>query len=169
LIHFLFLLFNPSEKERQIALRELKTHPATALTEETFERLRDQKDHYLVSLPLEIATGEGFRIGYEGLSRIEEVGRSSSYIKRVMSNRKVVRPRIREWKQVLLDPEPEWVNYKGLWGVKSLMKDESGPPGPKWDRPDKLFVVYPRKRWEKSLEWLTELESILMAKKKKKI
>ncbi|RPJ28124.1 MAG: hypothetical protein EHM33_05680, partial [Chloroflexi bacterium] len=30
LIHFLFMLFNPSEKERQIALHELTTHPATA-------------------------------------------------------------------------------------------------------------------------------------------
>ncbi len=168
LIHFLFLLFNPSEKERQIALRELSTHPATALTEETFEKLRDEKDHYLVSLPLEIATGEGFRIGYEGDPKREKIGISSSYIKRVMSNRKVVHPKSREWKQVLLDPEPEWVNYKGLWGVKSLMKDESGPPGPKWDRPDKLFTVYPRKRWEKSLEWLTELETILMSRNKKR-
>lgn len=168
LIHFLFLLFNPSEKERQIALRELATHPATALTEETFEKLRDEKDHYLVSLPLEIATGEGFRIGYEGDPKREKIGISSSYIKRVMSNRKVARPKSREWKQVLLDPEPEWVNYKGLWGVKSLLKDESGPPGPKWDRPDKLFAVYPRKRWEKSLEWLTELETILMAKNNRK-
>ena len=168
LIHFLFLLFNPSEKERQIALRELSTHPATALTEETFEKLRDEKDHYLVSLPLEIATGEGFRIGYEGDPKREKIGISSSYIKRIMSNRKVVHPKSREWKQVLLDPEPDWVNYKGLWGVKSLMKDESGPPGPKWDRPDKLFAVYPRKRWEKSLEWLTELESILMSRKKKR-
>jgi hypothetical protein len=168
LIHFLFLLFNPSEKERQIALRELKTRPATALTEETFERLRDEKDHYMVSLPFEIATGEGFRIGYKGDPGGEEVGRSSSYLKRVISNRKVVRPPIREWKQVLLSPEPDWVQYKGLWGVKSLMKDESGPPGPKWDRPDKLFAVYPRKRWEKSLEWLTELESTFMLKKKKK-
>ena len=168
LIHFLFMLFNPSEKERQIALRELSTHPATALTEETFEKLRDEKDHYLVSLPLEIATGEGFRIGYEGDPKREKIGISSSYIKRIMSNRKVVHPKSRQWKQVLLDPEPEWVNYKGLWGVKSLMKDESGPPGPKWDRPDKLFVVYPRKRWEKSLEWLTELENILMAKNNRK-
>ena len=168
LIHFLFLLFNPSEKERQIALRELATHPATALTEETFEKLRDERDHYLVSLPLEIATGDGFRIGYEGDPRSEVIGRSSSYIKRVMSNRKVVHPPVREWKQVVLDPEPEWVNYKGLWGVKSLMKDESGPPGPKWDRPDKLFAVYPRKRWEKSLEWLTELETILMSRSRKK-
>src|SRR5688572_766669 len=168
LIHFLFMLFNPSEKERQIALRELATHPATALTEETFEKLRDEKDHYLVSLPLEIATGDGFRIGYEGNPRSEVIGRSSSYIKRVMSNRNVVHPKSRQWKQVLLDPEPDWVNYKGLWGVKSLMKDESGPPGPKWDRPDKLFAVYPRKRWEKSLEWLTELENILMTRNNKK-
>ncbi len=168
LIHFLFMLFNPSEKERQIALRELSTHPATALTEETFEKLRDEKDHYLVSLPLEIATGEGFRIGYEGDPKREKIGISSRYIKRIMSNRKVVHPKSREWKQVLLDPEPDWVNYKGLWGVKSLMKDESGPPGPKWDRPDKLFAVYPRKRWEKSLEWLTELESILMSRNNRK-
>jgi hypothetical protein len=168
LIHFLFLLFNPSEKERQIALHELSTHPATALTEETFEKLRDEKDHYIVSLPLEIATGDGIRIGYAGNPRAEKIGISSSYIKRVMSNRKVVHPKSRQWKQVLLDPEPGWVNYKGLWGVKSLMKDESGPPGPKWDRPDKLFAVYPRKRWEKSLEWLTELESLLVLRNNKR-
>ena len=168
LIHFLFLLFNPSLKDRQIALHELATHPATALTEETFEKLRDEKDHYIVSLPLEIATGDGVRIGYEGNPKAEIIGRSSSYLKRNKSHRKVVYPAVREWKQVLLEPEPGWVNYKGLWGVKSLMKDESGPPGPKWDRPDKLFAVYPRKRWEKSLEWLMELENILMAKKSRK-
>ncbi len=165
LIHFLFRLFNPSERERQIALRQLTAHPATTLTEETFEKLRDEKDHYMVSLPLEIATGDGFRIGYEGNPKSEEIGRSSSYLKRIMSNRKVVRPQSQEWKQVLLSPEPEWVNYKGLWGVKSLLKDESGPPGPKWDRPDKLLAVYPRKRWEKSPEWLEELENSLIPKK----
>jgi len=169
LIHFLFMLFNPSEKERQIALRELATHPATALTEERFEKLRDERDHYMVSLPMEIATGDGFRIGWEGDTKREEIGRSSSYLKRVMSDRKVVHPRAHEWKQVLLSPEPGWVRYKGLWGVKSLTRDESGPPGPKWDRPDKLFVVYPRKRWDKSLEWLTELENILMSKNKRKV
>lgn len=168
LIHFLFLLFNPSEKDRQIALNELATHPATALTEETFEKLRDERDHYMVSLPLEIATGDGVRIGYDGDPKREAIGISSSYLKRTKSNRKVVHPPIREWKQVLLTPEPEWVNYKGLWGVKSLMKDESGPPGPKWDRPDKLFAVYPRKRWDKSLEWLTELERVLLSRNKRK-
>ncbi len=168
LIHFLFMLFNPSEKERQIALYQLATHPATALTEETFEKLRDEQDHYMVSLPLEIATGDGFRIGYEGDPKHEEVGRSSSYLKRVMSDRKVVHPHSREWKPVLLSPEPDWVRYKGLWGVKSLTRDESGPPGPKWDRPDKLFAVYPRKRWDKSSEWLNELERLFIAKNKKK-
>jgi hypothetical protein len=168
LIHFLFMLFNPSEKERQIALHQLATHPAIALTEETFEKLRDEKDHYLVSLPMEIATGDGFRIGYEGEPKHERIGKSSSYLKRVMSDRKVVRPAVSEWKQVVLNPEPGWVNYKGLWGVKSLTRDESGPPGPKWDRPDKFFAVHPRKRWEKSSEWLNELEQIFIAKNKTK-
>jgi len=168
LIHFLFMLFNPSEKERQIALNQLAMHPATALTEQSFENLRDERDHYMVSLPMEIATGDGLRIGYEGDLRSEEIGRSSSYLKRVMSDRPVIHPQSHEWKQALLSPEPDWVQYKGLWGVKSFLKDESGPPGPKWDRPDKLFAVYPRKRWDKSLEWLTELENILISRNKKK-
>ena len=86
LIHFLFMLFNPSQRARQIALQELALHPASALTEENFEKLRDEEDHYLVSLPLEIATGEGFRIGYGGDAKHEEIGRSSSYLKRVMSD-----------------------------------------------------------------------------------
>src|SRR5688572_23558146 len=119
LIHFLFMLFNPSEKARQIVLRELTTHPDTVLTEETFANLRDEEDHYLVSLPMEIATGDGFRIGFLGDMRSEEIGRSSSYLKRVMSNRGVMRPQSSEWKQVVLSPEPDWVHYQGLWGVKS--------------------------------------------------
>ena len=110
----------------------------------------------------------GFRIGFDGDSRNEEIGRSSSYLKRVMSDRQVTRPANSEWKQVVLSPEPDWLQYKGLWGVKSILKDESGPPGPKWDRPDKLFAVYPRKRWDKSLEWLAELETRFMAKSNKK-
>ena len=158
LVHFLFLLFNPSQRERQIALRELTTHPATALTEETFANLRDEKDHYLVSLPMEIATGDGFRIGVEGDSQHEEVGKSTSYLKRVMSDREVTHPPSCAWKQILLSDETKWVEYKGLWGVKSILKDESGPPGPKWRRPDKLFFIHPRKRWEHPLEWLRELE-----------
>jgi hypothetical protein len=159
LIHFLFLLFNPSEKARQIALHELTMHPATALTEVSFAKLRDERDHYMVSLPMEIATGDGFRIGCEGDPQHEPVGMSSSYLKRVMSDREVTHPASREWKQVILDPEPGWVQYQGLWGVKSPLREESGPPGPKWERPDELFQIHPRKRWDRVLEWLMELES----------
>ncbi|MFT3891976.1 MAG: hypothetical protein QM730_10110 [Anaerolineales bacterium] len=101
LLHFLFMLFNPSQKERQIALRELSLHPATALTEESFASLRDKEDHYVVNLPMEIATGDGFRIGYEGDHQHEEVGRSTSYLKRVMSDREVLHPISQTWKPVL--------------------------------------------------------------------
>jgi hypothetical protein len=159
LLHFLFLLFNPSQRERQIALRELALHPATALTEESFAKLRDKEDHYVVSLPMEIATGDGFRIGEHGDHEHEEVGKSSSYLKRVMSDREVTHPTSREWKQIVISEEPDWIQYKGLWGVKSLLADESGPPGPKWNRPDKFFTIHPRKRWESPLDWLRELES----------
>jgi len=159
LLHFLFMLFNPSQRERQIALRELATHPATALTEESFANLRDETDHYVVSLPMEIATGDGFRIGYDGDRKHEEVGKSTSYLKRVMSNREVTHPASREWQPILLSEEPDWIQYQGLWGVKSILADESGPPGPKWSRPDKFFTIHTRKRWERPLEWLRELES----------
>lgn len=159
LIHFIFLLVNPSERARQIALTELAKHPITALTEERFAKLRDERDHYVVSLPMEIATGDGFRIGCDGDIKNEPVGMSSSYLKRVMSNREVTHPQLSQWRQVVLHPEPDWVQYKGLWGVKSPLREESGPPGPKWDRPDKLFQIHPRKRWDQALEWLMELES----------
>lgn len=159
LLHFLFMLFNPSQKERQIALRQLALHPATALTEESFATLRDEKDHYVVTLPMEIATGDGFRIGCDGDHKHEKVGKSSSYLKRVMSDREVTQPVSHHWKQVLLTDDQTWIEYQGLWGVKSILQEESGPPGPKWDRPDKFFMIHPRKRWEKPLEWLRELES----------
>lgn len=159
LIHYLFLLFNPSQKARQIALKELTAKRTNFLAQDAFIYMRDEADHYVVSLPMEIASGDGFRIGYQGENLREPVLKSSSYLKRIMSDRKVTRPSVKEWRRVVLNPEPDWVNYKGLWGVKSALQDESGPPGPKWDRPDKLFNVNPRMRWEKPLEWLKELES----------
>jgi len=159
LIHFLFLLFNPSENTRQMALQRLTMHPVSTLTQESFAKLRDDRDHYLVSLPLEIATGDGFRVGCEGEVEQEPIGVSSSYLKRALSDREVTHPHSHEWKQVLLNPEPGWVQYKGRWGVKSPLQEESGPPGPKWERPDKLFQIHPRKRWDQALEWLMELES----------
>ncbi len=159
LIHYLFLLFNPSQKARQIALKELTASRTNFLAGDAFIYMRDEADHYVVSLPMELASGDGFRIGHQGENLREPVVKSTSYLKRVMSDRKVTRPSVKEWRRVVLNPEPDWVNYKGLWGVKSVQSDESGPPGPKWDRPDNLFNVNPRVRWEKPLEWLKMLEN----------
>lgn len=162
LIHYIFLLLNPSQKARQIALKELTTKRTHLLSQSTLVDLRDETDHYVVSLPMEIATGDGFRVGYRGDFRREHVVRSASYLKRSKSDRKTTRPKMNEWKKILLDSEPDWVQYKGLWGVKSLLMEESGPPGPKWDRPRKdQVVVNERIRWGKPLDWLAELEKSL--------
>ena len=166
-IHYLFLLINPSQKARQIALQELTGNPTAILAEDAFIHLRDEADHYVVSLPMEIATGDGFRAGYQGNNLREGVLKSSSYLKRIMSDRKVARPTGREWRRVLLSPEPAWVQYEGLWGVKSWLADESGPPGPKWDRVEGNHAsVEERIRWGKPLEWLAMLEQIAKEKNK---
>jgi len=116
---------------------------------------------YVASLPMEIACGDGFRVGFQGDNLREAVLKSGRYLKRIMSERRTTRPKVREWRRVLLNPEPDWVQYKGLWGVKSLLQDESGPPGPKWDRPRKNQAgVKERKRWCRPLEWLAELEKL---------
>lgn len=159
-IHYIFMLVNPSQKARQLALKEMQSRGTNVLAEDAFIYMRDEEDHYVVSLPMEIASGDGFRIGYPGDSSREGVVRSSSYIRRIMSDRKTHRPARREWRRILLNPEPDWVQYKGLWGVKSWLRDESGPPGPKWDRPGrKQAGVKERKRWGRPLEWLEELEN----------
>ena len=158
-IHYLFLLFNPNQKARQIALNELQVQKSHFLTEEALMNMRDEADHYVVSLPLELATGDGFRLGFQGNNLREGVVKSSSYLKRFVSDRKTIRPKKKEWRRVLLNPEPDWVQYKGLWGVKSILNDESGPPGPKWDRPRKKQLgVHERIRWSRPLDWLAELE-----------
>jgi hypothetical protein len=159
LIHYLFLLLNPNQKARQIALKEMQAHHSNFLAEDAFYNMRDEADHYVVSLPMEIASGDGYRAGLQGDSLREGRMRSSSYLKRIMSDRKTTRPQVKAWRRVVLNPEPDWVQYKGLWGVKSLLREESGPPGPKWDRPKKdQTSVQERIRWCKPLDWLAELE-----------
>jgi hypothetical protein len=159
LVHYLFLLFNPSQKARHIALEEMRANPMRLLDEHAFDTLRDEMDHYIVRLPMEIATGDGLRIGFQGRNSMEPMIKSSSYLKRVMSERKVALPPTREWKCILLNSEPGWVQYKGLWGVKSMLGEESGPPGPKWDKPRrKQAGVSERIRWGRPLEWLARLE-----------
>ncbi|MEK6753123.1 MAG: hypothetical protein AABZ00_12765 [Chloroflexota bacterium] len=159
-IHYIFMLINPSQKARQIAIKELQAQRTHFFAEDAFIYMRDEADHYVVSLPMELASGDGFRLGMQGDNLREGVVKSSSYLKRVMSDRKTTRPKVKEWSRVLLNPEPEWVQYKGLWGVKSMLKEESGPPGPKWDRPKKdQPAVNERKRWGRPLDWLEELEN----------
>ncbi len=159
LIHYIFLLLNPSQKARQIALKEISMQQMDILDENAFDELRDEEDHYLVCLPLEMATGDGFRAGSGSAHLRERFMKSDSYLKRSKSDRKTTRPKITEWRRILLNSEPDWVQYRGLWGVKSWLVEESGPPGPKWDRPQEGQVsVLERKRWGKPLEWLAELE-----------
>lgn len=159
LIHYLFLLFNPSQKARHIALEEMRLNPARLLDEHAFDALRDETDHYIARLPMEIASGDGLRIGFQGGNSLEPMIKSSSYLKRVMSERKVSQPPAREWRAILLNSEPGWVQYKGLWGVKSMLGEESGPSGPKWDKPRRNQAgVSERIRWGKPLEWLAQLE-----------
>ncbi len=94
-IHYLFLLFNPNQKARQIALNELQVQKSHFLTEEALMNMRDEADHYVVSLPLELATGDGFRLGFQGNNLREGVVKSSSYLKRFVSDRKTIRPKKR--------------------------------------------------------------------------
>jgi hypothetical protein len=161
LIHYIFLLLNPSQKARQIALNEIAARHTDVLTEDAFAELRDEEDHYLVSLPMEMVTGDGLRIGNRTAHLREHFMKSDSYLKRHKSNRETTHPKMNEWRCILLNLEPDWVQYKGLWGVKSWLMEESGPPGPKWDRPKKDQAdVLERKRWGKPLEWLAELEKL---------
>jgi hypothetical protein len=161
LIRYLFMLFSPSRTARQMALKEIQSKRMNFLAGEAFIYLRDEADHYVAGLPMEIACGDGFRVGFQGDNLREAVLKSGSYLRRVMSERRTTRPKVREWRRVLLNPEPDWVQYKGLWGVKSLLQDESGPPGPKWDRPRKDQAgVKERMRWGRPLKWLAELERL---------
>lgn len=159
LIHYLFLWFNPNQKARHIALEAMRLKQEHLLEEHAFDQLRDETDHYVVRLPMEIATGDGIRIGAAGKSSKEPIIKSSQYLRRIMSNRSVTLPEVREWRCILLNSEHGWVQYKGLWGVKSFLGEESGPPGPKWDKPKgKQAIVRERVRWGKPLEWLARLE-----------
>lgn len=160
LVHYLFLLVNPNQKARNLALKELQVRKAHVLAEDALLEMRDEIDHYVVSLPMEIASGDGFRIGCPGDISREGVLLSSSYLRREVSDRDVTPPGDDIWRCVPLNPEPDWVQYKGSWGVRSILKDESGPPGPKWDRPQKQQpAVRERKRWARPLDWLADLRT----------
>ncbi len=64
------------------------------LTEDAFAELRDEEDHYVVSLPMEMATGDGLRIGCRAAHLREHFLKSDSYLKRNKSHRKTTYPKI---------------------------------------------------------------------------
>jgi hypothetical protein len=118
------------------------------------------------ALPSEFATGDGHRIGAPGDLMKEEIAFSGH--KLTLERRKeVCKPERHAWQVQLIprDSLPPWVKYQGLWGIKSLLPDESGPPGPKWDRVSMTdaFLKYvkvpqPRRRWKNPLKWRLCLE-----------
>lgn len=159
LIHYLFMLFNPNQKARQHALKELQEKGVHFFDEDAFEEMKDETDHYVVRLPMEIAAGDGVRIGVDGDNRREKRLNAGDFLKNNRSHRETTPPKITTWECRLLNSGTGWLQYKGLWGVKSLLDDESGPPGPKWEKPRKNSPgVSERVRWGKPLEWLAQLE-----------
>jgi len=163
-IHYLFLFFNPSQKFRQALLDEFKKNPERIFDEESFAEMeipatrRKSLDRYVVRLPLEIASGDGFRVGPHAESLKEEETQSGKVLIRRKSRRPVTRPAQTVWRRILLNSEWDWVQYKGLWGVKSWLREESGPPGPRWERPKHHQPAEERARWGSPLLWLKTLQ-----------
>jgi hypothetical protein len=59
---------------------------------------------------------------------------------------------------VLNERDLDWVEqYKGLWGLKTLAKDLSGPPGPKWNRLEDAKKHRERHYWRDPIGWRDEL------------
>lgn len=158
-IHFLFLWLNP--EQRQVVMDALRKEQAHVFNEESLSKIRygKKRDQYVVRLPFEIATGDGFRVGPHEEFVPEPSKSSSQFLKRDKSRRETTPPAQNEWRRILLNFDCEWVQYKGLWGVKSWLNEESGPPGPRWERPKKNQPgVTERIRWGQPLKWLEELE-----------
>jgi hypothetical protein len=59
-IHYIFMLINPSQKARQIAYKRITAKRTRFLAEDAFIYLRDEVDHYVVSLPMELPQAMGF-------------------------------------------------------------------------------------------------------------
>jgi hypothetical protein len=74
------------------------------------------------------------------------------------------------WHAVLLDRTESWVDFRGLWGFKGLLKDESGPPGPRWEREGHAVAAHLkdaladcdgcRLYWGNPHAWLDELQRL---------
>lgn len=157
-IHYLFLWLNPDQ--RKIAVKALQKEQLHILEEEALSKIQYGKnlDQYVVRLPMELATGDGVCVGPYHRKVEAPQASASQFLKRPKSRRETTPPASREWRRALLDENCGWVEYKGLWGVKSWLSEESGAPGPRWERPKKNQPAAERIRWGKPLQWLAQLE-----------
>ncbi|MFQ5409807.1 MAG: hypothetical protein ACE5FI_15465 [Anaerolineales bacterium] len=147
-----------------VALIELDEHIRANLRK-TMERPdpRGRRYEYQPFVPRDYATGDGVRIGFavseDDLAR-EAVLQRADYINNDELPDTCAPERL-AWKtnEPLSDPLPPWVEYKGLWGIRSALVNESGPPGPKWDRvPKGAAQPEERIRWKDPLAWKHSLE-----------
>jgi hypothetical protein len=69
--------------------------------------------------------------------------------------------RHREWSPVLVQDGVSWIEFEGLWGLRSLLRNESGPPGPKWKREEDRTKAEsdPRLAWSDPPAWLEGSEA----------
>jgi hypothetical protein len=128
------------------------------------------------TLPCEFHAGDGNRIGAPGDLMQEDIAFSGNLLT-PERKKEVCQPQEYSWELQLIqrDSMPPWTEYQGLWGIKSLLSDESGPPGPKWDRISmkNAFLKYESKprqrlRWEQPLHWLEHLQKTMQETEIKK-
>lgn len=94
-------------------------------------------------LPLEHACGDGISVGNVQIE-VESREQDARYASRVPIQTQQTRQRNTfpnvdaeqlEWDcRLLMQQEHYWLDYRGLWGHKTILKDESGPMGPKFKR-----------------------------------
>jgi len=167
-----FRLMQPKQTDRRQKIGEMLQRFPTPRAYTAIEAQRDSdgsSEEIEARLPTEFATGDRIRIGFIGDSQKEDCEEAtidlSDYLPAEKLERETTAPQELEWQLEPLDPLPGWVAYLGLWGVRSLLSDESGPPGPKWNRvKNGATQPQPRLRWADppdSLGWMKKLEENL--------
>lgn len=135
--------------------------PATerALAKETRLSVVRERRKFLSLLPIDFALhtlAESKRVGVVlGPLTQAEVDAADEPV----SPEQRLRQRYRHFYQfspVLVEKEG-WIAYPGLWGAKTLLKDESGPTGPMWSR-KKGGTQAQRTRWQSPATWMAKLQ-----------
>ncbi len=158
-IRMVWEIIKPGQRSRRIAAQRLGRQTLRTLSMEQRKITKDSDaDEFVVGLPTEYATGDGIRIDCPEDATIDTLD-SDRFLKTERYARKTKHPSRLLSRIELLSAADEWVEYQGLWGVSSLLADESGPPGPKWNRAVGGNRPTPRLRWAEPLLWLDQLEN----------